>query len=190
ASTCSATPRATPSTRASTEPRGATVRAPLTRAGRLRESWGMSLASDLTALLGAEQVDVSDAVRAQHSRGEAYAGAVLPDVVVFPRATAEVARLLAYASAHGVPVTPVGANSSLEGHTVPVRGGVSLDLTRMDAVKDVSVDDMLAVVEPGVVYQRLNHTLRQTGLFFPIDPGAEATLGGMASTNASGTLTV
>ncbi|NLG09457.1 MAG: FAD-binding protein [Deinococcales bacterium] len=150
----------------------------------------MSLASDLTALLGAEQVDVSDAVRAQHSRGEAYAGAVLPDVVVFPRATAEVARLLAYASAHGVPVTPVGANSSLEGHTVPVRGGVSLDLTRMDRVLEVRPQDLLAVVQPGVTYPRLNERLRHHGLFFPVDPGAHATLGGMVSTNASGTAAV
>src|SRR5690606_1050278 len=81
-------------------------------------------------------------------------GAVLPDVVVFPRATAEVARLLAYASAHGVPVTPVGANSSLEGHTVPVRGGVSLDLTRMDRVLEVRPQDLLAVVQPAVTYPR------------------------------------
>jgi len=114
----------------------------------------------------------------------------MPDVVVFAESTADVKAVVEFAARTRTPVTPVGANSSLEGHTVPVRGGISLDLSRMDAVKDVSVDDMLAVVEPGVVYQRLNHTLRQTGLFFPIDPGAEATLGGMASTNASGTLTV
>ena len=114
----------------------------------------------------------------------------LPDVVVYPESTGDVQAVVRLAHEHGIPLTPVGANSSLEGHTVPVRGGISLALNRMDAVKEVSADDALVVVEPGVVYQRLNDRLRQTGLFFPVDPGAEATLGGMASTNASGTLAV
>ena len=111
---------------------------------------------------------------------------------VIERAAAEARRLavIELAAATRTPVTPVGANSSLEGHTVPVNGGISLDLSRMDEIKEVSVGDLLAVVQPGVIYQRLNQSLRQTGLYFPVDPGAEATLGGMASTNASGTQTV
>ncbi len=150
----------------------------------------MSLKTDLAALLGVDRLDDTEAVRAQHARGESYAGSVLPDLVVFPRSTQEVARVLEYATANGVPVTPVGANSSLEGHTVPVRGGISLDLTQLDAILEVRPHDLLAVVQPGVTYPRLNEQLRRHGLFFPIDPGAHASLGGMVSTNASGTAAV
>lgn len=148
------------------------------------------LRTALSALLRADQLDVSDSGRALHARGESTAISHLPDVVAFPESSADVQAVVRLANDLRVAVTPVGANSSLEGHTVPVNGGISLDLTRMDAIKEVDVADMLAVVEPGVVYQRLNQRLRPTGLFFPVDPGAEATLGGMASTNASGTLAV
>lgn len=150
----------------------------------------MSLASDLTALLGADAVDTTDAIRSQHAHGESYGAAVMPDVVVFPRSTAEVAALLAYASEHGVPVTPVGANSSLEGHTVPVRGGISLSLMHLGRILEARPQDLLAVVQPGVTYPRLNDHVRRHGLFFPIDPGAHASIGGMVSTNASGTAAV
>lgn len=150
----------------------------------------MSLISDLKGLVGAAQVDVSPAVRSEHSRGESYAPGVMPDAVVYPRSASDVAALLAYASARGVPVTPVGANSSLEGHTVPLMGGVSLDMTRMDRIVEARPQDLLAVVQPGVTYPRLNERFRRHGLFFPVDPGAPATLGGMVSTNASGTAAV
>lgn len=150
----------------------------------------MSPAQDLIQLLGADKVDTTQAVRAQHARGESYAVAVMPDVVVFAHSTADVAAVLSYASAHGVPVTPVAANSSLEGHTVPVRGGISLDMNAMDAVVDARPQDLLAVVQPGITYPRLNEKLRHHGLFFPIDPGAHASIGGMVSTNASGTAAV
>ncbi len=95
-----------------------------------------------------------------------------------------------FAHQQRVPVTPVGANSSLEGHTVPVRGGISLDLSRMDRILDARPEDLLVVVQPGVTYPRVNDHVRRHGLFFPIDPGAHATLGGMVSTNASGTAAV
>ncbi len=150
----------------------------------------MSLADDLIQLLGADRVETSAAVRGQHARGESYAGSVMPEVVVFPRNTADVAQLLTYASANGVPVTPVAANSSLEGHTVPVKGGISLDMMAMDAVLEARPQDLLAVVQPGVTYPKLNERLRHAGLFFPIDPGAHASIGGMVSTNASGTAAV
>ncbi|MFA5552461.1 MAG: FAD-linked oxidase C-terminal domain-containing protein [Trueperaceae bacterium] len=150
----------------------------------------MSLISDLQRLLGANAVDTSEAVRAQHSHGESYAAAVMPDVVVTPRTTQQVAQLLTYATANGVPVTPVAANSSLEGQTVPIRGGVSLDMNQFDQVLEARPEDLLAVVQPAVTYPRLNERLRHSGLFFPIDPGAHASIGGMVSTNASGTAAV
>lgn len=150
----------------------------------------MSLASELIALLGPGTVETSEAVRLQHASGESYAGAVMPEVVVFPRTTAHVSQLLTYASSHGVPVTPVAANSSLEGQTVPVGGGVSLDMTHFDQILEARPEDLLAVVQPGVTYPQLNEHLRRSGLFFPIDPGAHASIGGMVSTNASGTAAV
>ena len=148
------------------------------------------LLESLATALRDDQLDASDSGRTLHSRGESTSLSKQPDIVVFPESTLDVQAVLRLASANGVAVTPVGANSSLEGHTVPIQGGISLDLTRMDAIREVAVADLLVVVEPGVIYQRLNNHLRQTGLFFPVDPGAEATLGGMASTNASGTLAV
>jgi len=150
----------------------------------------MKLRDDLAELLPAGRVDTSGAVLTQHARGESYDEAVLPDVVVFPEATAEVATVLRYAHRNRVPVTPVGANSSLEGHTVPVRGGISLDLTHMDRILEARPEDLLVVVQPGVTYPRVNERMRRHGLFFPIDPGAHATIGGMVSTNASGTAAV
>jgi len=144
----------------------------------------------LLAHLRPDQIDVSDSTRASFSHGESTAIARLPDVVVFPESTAEVSGVMQVAHGLRVPVTPVGAKSSLERHTVPLHGGVSLSLDRMDRVLEVAAGDFLAVVQPGVTYPRLNEVLRPTGLFFPVDPGAEASLGGMASTNASGTMAV
>lgn len=141
-------------------------------------------------LLRDDQIATSRAVLEQHGRGESYAETALPDVVVFPESVEEVARIVRFASQRGVAVTPVGANSSLEGHTVPLAGGISLDLTRMDRVLELRPEDFLAVVQPGVGYRTLNERCRHSGVFFPIDPGAHATLGGMVSTNASGTMAV
>lgn len=144
----------------------------------------------LGSALRSDQIDTSDSARALHSRGESTSIACLPAVVVYPESTRDVQAVVEVARDAGSAITPVGANSSLEGHTVPVNGGISMSMLRMAAVKEVVVDDQLAVVGPGITYQSLNRTLRQTGLFFPVDPGAEATLGGMAATNASGTLAV
>lgn len=144
----------------------------------------------LATALRPDQIDASDSTRVLFSRGESTATTHQPDVVVFPESTAEVSGVMRLAHDSRIPVTPVGANSSLEGHTVPLHGGISLSLARMDRVLEVAAGDFLAVVQPGVTYPRLNEQLRPTGLFFPVDPGAEASLGGMASTNASGTMTV
>jgi len=140
--------------------------------------------------LRSDQIDTSPSALALFSRGESTAVTRSPDVIVYPETTADVQAVMRVASRLGTAVTPVGANSSLEGHTVPLQGGVSLSLARMDRIVEIAAGDFLAVVQPGVTYPRLNEALRPTGLFFPVDPGAEASLGGMASTNAAGTMTV
>ena len=113
-----------------------------------------------------------------------------PDVVVYAKSTRDVAAVLALADDRRVPVTPFGAGSSLEGHVIPVEGGISLDLTRMDRIVEVSPRDLTATVEAGVTRSALERAAAEHGLFFPVDPGADATLGGMAATNAAGTTTV
>jgi D-lactate dehydrogenase (cytochrome) len=113
-----------------------------------------------------------------------------PDLVVYPVSTAEVSRVLAIASERSVAVTPFGAGSSLEGHVIPTEGGISLDLSRMDRILEIAPQDLTATVEAGVTRSALERAAGEHGLFFPVDPGADATLGGMAATNAAGTTTV
>ncbi|MBI0435402.1 FAD-binding oxidoreductase [Roseomonas sp. KE0001] len=138
------------------------------------------------AFLG-DRLSTNASIREQHSKGEDANPPVLPDAVAFVETTEEVSRLLALCNAHGVPVTPFGAGTSLEGHVVPVRRGISLDLSRMTAILEVNPEDMDCLVEPGVTRHQLNDHLRDQGLFFPVDPGSHCTLGGMAATRASGT---
>ncbi len=111
----------------------------------------------------------------------------LPDAVVFPESREEVVEVLRFANERSIPVVPYGAGSSLEGHTIPVRGGISLDFRHMNEVVEVRPEDFVARVQPGVTHGRLNERLEEHGLFFPVDPGWDASLGGMAATNASGT---
>lgn len=134
-----------------------------------------------------DRISVNRAVREQHSRGEDTTTPTLPDAVAFVETTEEVSRILALCHQHGVAVTPFGAGTSLEGHVNPVRAGISLDLSRMKAVLEVNDEDMDCLIEPGVTRQELNAFLRDRGLFFPVDPGSHATIGGMCATRASGT---
>lgn len=145
-----------------------------------------TFADELAALLGSK-VSFSAALREQHSRGEGYSAQGMPDAVAFPETTDDVAGTVALCRRHLVPIVPFGAGSSLEGHVAAVRGGVSLDLTRMNRILEVSPEALDCRVEAGVTRIQLNTHLRDEGLFFPVDPGADATLGGMAATRASGT---
>jgi D-lactate dehydrogenase (cytochrome) len=143
----------------------------------------------LSALLG-RRFSQSRAERDQHGQSETWFALTPPEAVVWPESTAEVSEILKICSAHRVPVVAFGAGSSLEGHTLAVAGGISLDTSRMNRVLAVHSADMQAVVQPGVTREALNTELRASGLFFPVDPGANASLGGMAATRASGTTTV
>jgi D-lactate dehydrogenase (cytochrome) len=149
----------------------------------------MQALEQLSALLG-DRFSVRDADRLHHGTSESHFPPMLPDAVVWPETTAEVALIVRHCAANGIPVIGWGAGTSLEGHALAPRGGVSVDFSRMNRVLDIAAEDMLAVVQPGVTRESLNEELRATGLFFPVDPGANASLGGMASTRASGTTAV
>ena len=127
------------------------------------------------------------AVLGQHGSSESHFAPVLPDAVVFARSTDDVVALVTLCSAADIPIIPFGAGTSIEGNALPIHGGVSLDMTQMDAIVAVNAEDFDCIVQPGVRREELNQHLRDQGLFFPIDPGANATIGGMASTRASGT---
>lgn len=126
----------------------------------------------------------------QHSRDESYHQPVSPDIVVYPKSADEISSILTFANEHHIPVVPFGAGSSLEGHCIPVKGGISLNFQEMKEVLEIRPDDFLVKVQPGVTRTQLNLALKKFGLFFPVDPGADATIGGMAATNASGTTSV
>jgi D-lactate dehydrogenase (cytochrome) len=136
------------------------------------------------------RVSTSPAVLEEHGRDLTYHTPRPADVVVFPTSTEEVAAVLRWADERRVPVVPYGAGTSLEGHLIPVDGGISLDLSRLDRVLEVRPADLSATVQAGVMRSTLARAAGTHGLFFPVDPGADATLGGMAATNASGTTTV
>jgi D-lactate dehydrogenase (cytochrome) len=145
-----------------------------------------SVVSELKALLG-DRVSTSQAVREHHGKDESYFPYALPDVVVFLRTTEEVRDVVNICRAHRVPMIPYGVGTSLEGHILAVKGGVCIDLSQMNKVLEIHESDLDAVVQAGVTRKQLNEHIKHTGLFFPVDPGADATLGGMAATRASGT---
>jgi D-lactate dehydrogenase (cytochrome) len=148
-----------------------------------------SARADLRAFLG-DRVTTSLAAREHHSHGESSHPPALPDLVCFPQSTDEVSQIVAVSARHGLPVVPFGAGTSLEGQVHAVRGGISIDMSRMNRIHRISVEDMDITIEAGVTRAQLAAALEDTGLTFFVDPGADATLGGMASTRASGTTAV
>ncbi len=135
----------------------------------------------------ADRCSTALVVREQHGRDESPIDAPPPEAVVFCESTEEVAEVVKLADRHAAPVIPFGVGSSLEGHLLAVQGGVSIDLSRMNRVIAVNAEDLTVTVQAGVTRNQLNDEIRHTGLFFPIDPGADASIGGMSATRASGT---
>ncbi|GLQ34858.1 2-hydroxy-acid oxidase [Amylibacter marinus] len=148
-----------------------------------------SAINEIQAFLG-ERLNTSAAVRALHGQNEAHYPEMPPEAVAFPNSTAEVSEIVKICAKHRCPIIPWGTGTSLEGHALPVQGGITVSLQNMSAVLEVLPEDLLAVVQPGLTREALNKDLRATGLFFPVDPGANASLGGMAATRASGTTAV
>ncbi len=145
--------------------------------------------ADLSALLG-NRLSTSTAERSLHGQNETYYPDTPPDAVAYPDSTEEVSKILEICNRHACPVTAYGAASSLEGQHLALHGGISLDMARMNRVISVQPEDLTCTVQPGITRKQLNEELRATGLFFSVDPGADASIGGMAATRASGTTAV
>ena len=152
-----------------------------------RNETGIATAIDILAQQFGPRCDRSAAMREQHGHTATFLQNQPPDAVVFVQSTEEVQEIARICSAHRVPIVPFGTGSSLEGHVNAPAGGVSVDFSQMNKILEIHAQDMDVVVQPGVTRKALNTELRDTGLFFPVDPGADASLGGMAATGASGT---
>lgn len=144
----------------------------------------------LREITGPERTSTGESVLDLHAKDESFHPKRRPDVVVWPLRTEEVSRILQMANDRRIPVTPWGAGTSLEGNPIPVFGGIVLDFQQMNRILEVKEDDLQVRVEPGVIYKELNQYLSRYGLFFPPDPGASATIGGMVANNSSGVRTV
>ncbi|MBU2868725.1 FAD-binding oxidoreductase [Pacificibacter marinus] len=152
----------------------------------------MTIQSALKALerLLGDRLVTSDAVCAQHGENETYFPHTPPDAVVFPENTEDVSQIVKLCNTHACPIVAYGAGTCLEGQHLPVQGGVTLDFSKMNKVLEVHDEDLTVTVQPGLTREELNTHLRDTGLFFSVDPGANASIGGMAATRASGTTAV
>lgn len=150
----------------------------------------MLVLEQLKAALEPSRVSTNPSVLEQHSKDESYHEPALPDVVVFPKTTEEEKKIVGIANEHRIPVTAFGIGSSLEGHVIPYEGGISVDFSQMNGILEVNPHNFTVRVQPGVTRNQLNEHLKKYGLFFPVDPGADATIGGMTATNASGTTSV
>ena len=148
-----------------------------------------SALTEARTLLG-DRLSTGPSILESHSHDEAYSAPALPDAVAFPNSTEEVSALVKICAKHKCPIIPFGIGTSLEGHVVPINGGITVDTSQMNQVLEIHESDLDAVVEPGVSRTQLNDALRGTGLMFTVDPGADATIGGMTATRASGTNTV
>ncbi len=142
--------------------------------------------NELAPMLG-DRIHLSQATREQHGQGEDSYGCLAPDAVIYPFCNEEIAQIVSLCNQYSIPVIPFGAGSSVEGHLLAVQGGISLDLSEMNQVLEINPADMDCRVQAGVTREDLNMALRYDGLFFPVDPGANATIGGMTATQASGT---
>ncbi|RJF99560.1 FAD-binding oxidoreductase [Noviherbaspirillum saxi] len=156
------------------------------QAAALRKPLPAELLAALEAIFE-DRLSTSQAMREHHGRDESSYDPMLPDAVVFAQTTEEVAQAVKLCASHEVPVIPYGTGTSLEGHILALSGGVTIDLSQMNQVLAIHAEDQTVTVQAGVTRKQLNQEIRDTGLFFPIDPGADASLGGMAATRASGT---
>src|SRR5580658_9035886 len=152
----------------------------------VREPPNPALLDALRQRLG-DRLSTSAAICDQHGKDESYHQPHAPDAVAFAQSTEEVAAIVGLCAQYHTPMIPFGTGTSLEGHVAALKGGVCIDMSQMNRVLRVGAEDLDATVEAGVTRKQLNEYLRDTGLFFPIDPGADASLGGMAATRASGT---
>jgi D-lactate dehydrogenase (cytochrome) len=160
------------------------------RRRRLDEAATERLIDDLGALLGADRVLTGRDILEQHAHDESFHPSAAPDAVVLAQSTDEAAAIVRVCARHRAPIVPFGAGTSLEGHVAALQGGVSIDMREMNRILRLSVEDLDVSVQAGVTRTQLDARLRPEGVFFPVDPGADATVGGMVSTGASGTTTV
>ena len=152
-----------------------------------RNEEGIKTVVDILTQRFGDRISTNNSVREQHSHTTTYIPSQLPDAVVFPESAEEIKTVVQVCAEHKVPVIPFGTGSSLEGHVNAPFGGISIDVMKMNRVIEINQEDLDCTVEPGITREELNTALRDTGLFFPIDPGANASIGGMTATRASGT---
>ncbi|WP_423798636.1 FAD-binding oxidoreductase [Neobacillus sp. SAB-20_R2A] len=151
---------------------------------------GIYLFKELKQFVPEDRLSTNETILENHSKDESFHPACRPDIVVFPKNTDEIVKIVRFANQNEIPIVPFGIGSGLEGQVIPLKGGISIDFQLMNKIIEINPHDLLVRVEPGVTRKQLNKELGKYGLFFSVDPGADASLGGMAATNASGTTAV